>query len=64
LLLLAKVTGFAALMALAALNKWRLGPAIADGSAGALGSFRRSVFVKWVLIAAVLAGWQQGTLIT
>ena len=55
LLLLAKVAGFAALMALAALNKWRLGPAIAKGSAGALVSFRRSVFVEWLLIAAVLA---------
>jgi putative copper export protein len=55
LLLLTKVTGFAVLMAFAAINKWRLGPAIANGNAKALVSFRRSVFVEWALIAAVLA---------
>ena len=54
LLLLAKVAGFAILMGLAALNKWRLGPLIGAGSATALRSFRRSVLVEWGLIAGVL----------
>jgi hypothetical protein len=48
---LAKVGGFTALIALAALNKWRFGPRIAAGAAAA---FRRGVAVEWVLIAAVL----------
>lgn len=54
-LLLAKVGGFAALMALAAANKWRWGPLIEAQQAGALVAFRRSVLGEWVLIAAVLS---------
>ena len=54
LLLLLKVTGFAILMGLAALNKLRLGPLISSGRATALRSFRRSVLVEWVLVAGVL----------
>jgi putative copper export protein len=42
-------------MALAALNKWRLGPLIATGSAAALGRFRRSVLIEWIVIGSVLA---------
>ena len=53
--LLLKVAGFTVLMGLAALNKWRLGPAIASGSIGALTSFRRSVAAEWFLISGVLA---------
>ncbi len=53
--LLAKFLGFTALMGLAALNKWRLGPAIATGEAGALRSFRGSLVAEYVLIAAVLS---------
>ncbi len=52
--LLAKVSGFAALMGLATLNKWRLGPAIAAGHAPALRNFQRSVVAEWSLIVAVL----------
>jgi copper resistance protein D len=53
LLLLAKIGGFAALMGLAALNKWRYGPALAEaGSATA--AFQRTVAVEYVLICAVL----------
>ena len=55
LLLIAKVGGFAVLLALAALNKWRLGPRIGAGEAGALVAFRRSVVAEWWLIAAVLS---------
>lgn len=53
-LLLAKVTGFAALMGLAALNKWRLGPALAHGDARIIRAFQRSLIAEYVLLAAVL----------
>lgn len=53
LLLLGKIGGFAALMGLAALNKWRYGPALAAGS-DATGAFQRTVAVEYVLICAVL----------
>ncbi len=53
--LLLKVAGFTVLMGLAALNKWRLGPAIASGHTGSLTAFRRSVAAEWFLIAGVLA---------
>jgi putative copper export protein len=51
-LLLAKVVGFALLMGLAALNKWRYGPACAAGETRA---FRQTVIVEYVLICLVLA---------
>ncbi|MBS0420897.1 MAG: CopD family protein [Proteobacteria bacterium] len=51
-LLLAKITGFAVLMAMAALNKWRFGPACAKGDTAA---FKRTVVVEYVLICMVLA---------
>ena len=50
--LLIKIGGFAALMGLAALNKWRYGPAWAQGSANA--AFQRTVTIEYVLICAVL----------
>ena len=53
--LLAKVAGFALLMGFASLNKWRLGPRIAEGDEGASRAFRRSLVAEWVLIAAVVA---------
>ncbi|MGH8239608.1 MAG: CopD family protein [Steroidobacteraceae bacterium] len=53
-LLLAKIAGFAALMGLAALNKWRYGPALATTPAAGV-AFRRSVAVEYGLICAVLA---------
>ena len=52
--LLAKFTGFVALMGLAAVNRWRLGPAIAAGDGRTLRSFRRSLGLEYVLISAVL----------
>lgn len=54
-LLLAKLGGFALLMGLASLNKWRLAPAMARSDAGALLAFRRSVAAELALIVAVLA---------
>jgi putative copper export protein len=54
-LLLVKLSGFAVLMGLAALNKWRLAGAIRAGRPRALRAFRRSVLAEWVLIAAVVA---------
>jgi copper resistance protein D len=53
-LLIAKIVGFALLMALAAANKWRLGPALVQGGAQTGRWFRRSVAAEYVLIAAVL----------
>jgi putative copper export protein len=50
--LLIKIGGFAALMGLAALNKWRYGPALAQGTAAA--AFQRTVIIEYVLICAVL----------
>ncbi len=51
-LLLTKVMGFALLMALAAANRFRLGPAVALGSAG---PFRRSLVAEYLLFAGVFA---------
>jgi putative copper resistance protein D len=54
-LLIAKVVGFAALMGLAAANKWRLAPALAAGTAESGRRFRRAVAAEYVLIVGVLA---------
>lgn len=51
-LLLAKVAGFAVLMAMASLNKWQFGPACAAGDTRA---FKRTVVIEYVLVCAVLA---------
>lgn len=51
--LLIKIGGFAALMGLAALNKWRYGPALAERS-GANAAFQRTVAIEYALICAVL----------
>lgn len=52
--LTAKIVGFSVLMALASLNKWRLGPGIAHGVRSAHVAFRYSVLIEWVLILAVV----------
>lgn len=54
-LLLAKVGGFALLLIPAAINKWRLGEAVARGKPSARTWFRRSVAIEYVLMAGVLA---------
>ncbi len=53
-LIAAKILGFAVLMALAAANKWRFGPAIAQQAAGAAGRFVRTATAEAALIAAIL----------
>lgn len=54
-LLLVKIGGFGALMALAAMNKWRLGPGIASGNQSALRALSRSIASEYALIIVVLA---------
>jgi len=54
LLLLAKVTGFCALMLLAALNRWRFGPALRSGEAAARRRFRSVVAAEYALMVTVL----------
>jgi copper resistance protein D len=54
-LLLVKLAGFAILMGLAALNKWRLGPALTRSDSRASIAFRRSLAAEYVLIAGVLS---------
>src|SRR5260221_1817493 len=53
-LLIAKVDGCAVLLAVAAANKWRLGPALVHRPAQSGGWVRRSVAAEDFLIAAVL----------
>jgi putative copper resistance protein D len=50
-LLLVKLTGFTVLMAIAALNKWRFGPACAAGNTAA---FERTIIIECALLSAVL----------
>jgi putative copper resistance protein D len=54
-LLITKATLFAALMALASLNRWRYGPALAGGSRAAVKSFGRTTVVEYLLLATILA---------
>ena len=49
-----KATGFAVLLALAAVNRRRLTPAIAAGDVRGLQAFKRVLTIEWVLIAGVL----------
>lgn len=54
LLLIAKTSGFASLMVLASLNKWRHCPSL-EHSPTAAASFRRTVAAEYVVICAVFA---------
>lgn len=54
-LLLVKIGGFAVLMGLAALNRWRLAPAVATAEPNALRALRVSVASEYILIVGVLA---------
>jgi putative copper export protein len=54
-LLIVKVLGFSVLMVFAALNKWRLGPALVHGDIRSSQAFRRSVAAEYVLLVAVLS---------
>jgi putative copper resistance protein D len=55
LLLLAKLGLFALLMVLAAVNRWRLTPALAASVAPARSALRRSIVAEYLLITVVLA---------
>jgi putative copper resistance protein D len=54
-MVLGKSLGFAVLMALAAQNKWRLGPRLLAGDGSAVPALQRVIKIEWVLIALVLA---------
>ena len=54
-LLALKLVLFLAMLALAALNRWRLTPALPAGSAGAVGALKRSLLAESVTGCAVLA---------
>jgi len=41
-------------MMLAAMNKWRFGTRVATGDRSALGAFRTTVVIEWLLILAVV----------
>lgn len=49
-----KAVAFAALMALAARNKWRYGPRLGTGEEGAAAGLRRTIVAEWLLITLVL----------
>jgi putative copper export protein len=55
-MVLGKSLGFAALMALAAQNKWRFGPRLLAGDASAVPALQRTIAWEWVVIAVVLVG--------
>ena len=52
-LLIAKLTGFCALMVLGALNKWRFGPALRSGEREAGRRFRHALAAEYGLIVAI-----------
>jgi putative copper export protein len=54
-MVIGKSLGFAVLMALAAQNKWRLGPRLLAGDGSAVPALQRVIKIEWVLIALVLA---------
>jgi putative copper export protein len=54
-MVLGKSLAFAALMALAAQNKWRFGPRLLAGDAGAVPVLQRTIAWEWGLIAVVVA---------
>jgi putative copper resistance protein D len=53
-LLIVKILGFCALMVLAALNRWRFGPALGRGDVAAGRRFRYTVTAEYGLIAMIL----------
>ena len=54
-MVLGKSLGFAALMALAAQNKWRFGPRLLAGDGAAVPALQRTIKAEWVLIAVLVA---------
>ncbi len=54
MLLLSKIIGFAALMCIAAFNKFKLGPSISTGSRHSLLHFKRAISFEILLIVVIL----------
>ena len=54
--LLLKALAFSVLLGLAAMNKWRFGPALAGGSRQAALRLRQSIYIEFVLIGLVVMG--------
>lgn len=54
-IVLGKSLAFAALMALAARNKWAFGPRLLAGDAAAVPALQRTIKAEWALMALVLA---------
>ena len=54
-MVIGKSLGFAALMALAALNRWRFGPRLLAGETAAVPALQRTIKAEWALIAVLLA---------
>lgn len=63
LLLLTKIITFAVLMGFAAINKWRLGPALLAGNTSAIARFQLSILIEYgliclvLIITAAMTGW-------
>ena len=55
-MVLGKSLGFAALMALAAQNKWRFGPRLLAGDGAAVPALQRTIEAEWALIAVGARG--------
>ena len=53
-MLLLKTTGFALLMALATLNRWRLVPGLVSRETTVSTALNRSITAEWIIIAAIL----------
>lgn len=54
-MVLGKTAGFAVVLALAALNKWKYAPRLARGDRSAAESLGRTAAIEWALLALVLA---------
>ena len=54
-MVLGKSLGFAVLMALAAQNKWRLGPRMLAGDSSAVPALQRTIKAEWALIVLLIA---------
>lgn len=63
-ILIAKLAGVGGLLALAALNRWRLVPALAAGKPGTAATLRRSISIEIALVALVLLATATLTTVT
>jgi len=54
LMIIGKVSGFALLLGLASVNRWRLVPQIRSGQAAALSSFRKIAAIEWLTMVSLI----------